>query len=106
MRTHIEAPLKLLALVHFVRGNWCSLSVGAGVVCPRRWCSLYQSLVHFVRALVHFVPHISKLLYLSLGYLSSEIKVLRSKQIDQRHAERAVCVQLLRRKAIQGGSSR
>lgn len=75
-----------VTVVHFVRGNWCSLSVGGSAVCPHYWCILSKTLVHFVRQLVHFVPHISKSLYLSLGFPSSEFKVFSSKQIDQRSA--------------------
>ena len=90
-------------VVQFVRGKWCSLSVAASAPCPRYQCSLSETLVHFVRELVHFVPHISKSLYLSLGVQSPEFKVCISKQIDQRPAVAGDGLIFSQRKAIQKG---
>src|SRR5262245_10353685 len=65
-------------LVHFVRGT--------SAFCPRHWCILSQQVVHFVRALVHFVPRSSKSLYQSLYIKVFDIQVLSSKLLDQRPA--------------------
>ena len=75
-----------VTLVGFVRGNWLDLSWEVSPICPPNWFDLSVLLIGFVRQLVRFVPHISKSLFLSLGFQSFGFKVCISKQIDQRSA--------------------
>jgi hypothetical protein len=92
------------ALVTSAFCTWLSVQFvqGSSAVCTSYWCILFQTLVQFVRALVHFVPRISKSLYLSLDIKASEIEVLSSKLIDQRPALRACGGRFVKRKASQG----